>query len=65
MLPSAVLKMPDAKPSMLQDHYNKRPSESDAINGMVPVLGAALGIPTPYNDAIVATVKNREQDFLQ
>ena len=56
--------MPHAKPSMLQDHYAKRPSEIDAINGMVPVLGAALRIPTPYNDTIVAAVKTREQDFL-
>ena len=55
--------MPHAKPSMLQDHYAKRLSEIDAINGMVPVLGAQHGLATPYNDTIVATVKTREQDF--
>ncbi len=55
--------MPDAKPSMLQDHYAKRLSEIDAINGMVPVLGKRLGIPTPYNDVIVAAVKAREECF--
>lgn len=56
--------MPDAKPSMLQDHYAGRYSEIDAINGMVPVLGRELGIPTPYNDTIVAAVRAREEDFI-
>ena len=55
--------MPDAKPSMLQDHYARRPSEIDAINGMVPKLGRELDIATPYNDSIVAAVIAREQDF--
>ena len=55
--------MPDAKPSMLQDHYARRPSEIDAINGMVPKLGRQLDIATPYNDSIVAAVLAREQDF--
>lgn len=55
--------MPAAKPSMLQDHYARRASEVDAINGMVPVMGKELGIATPYNDTIVATIKAREQDF--
>ena len=55
--------MPKAKPSMLQDHYAKRHSEIDAINGMVSVLGKRLGIPTPFNDTIVAAVRAREENF--
>jgi len=55
--------MPDAKPSMLQDHYANRRSEIDAINGMVPLLGEQLGIATPYNDTIVAAVRAREERF--
>lgn len=47
----------NARPSMLQDHLARRPSEIDAINGMVPVLGRRLGIPTPYNDTVTAVVR--------
>lgn len=53
-------KMPDARPSMLLDHRARRPSEIDAINGMVPVLGRELGLPTPFNDVLAAVVKSRE-----
>lgn len=55
--------MPGARPSMLLDHMNRRPSEIDAINGMTPVLGAELGIPTPYNQALCAVVRAREEQF--
>lgn len=56
-------RMPHARPSMLLDHHAKRPSEIDAINGMVPVLGADLGIPTPYNETLSVIVRDREQQF--
>lgn len=46
-----------ARPSMLLDHLARRPSEIDAINGMVPVLGRKLGIATPYNDTVTAVVR--------
>ena len=49
-----------AKPSMLQDHEARRPSEIDAINGMVPVLGRQTGVATPYNEAITAVVRAAE-----
>lgn len=52
-----------ARPSMLLDHMAMRPSEIDAINGQVPVLGAALGIATPYNDTVCAVVRSLEQRF--
>lgn len=55
--------MPGARPSMLLDHMAKRRSEIDAINGMVPVLGAKLGIPAPYNETLAAVVRAREEAF--
>ncbi len=50
----------NARPSMLQDHLARRPSEIDAINGMVPVLGRRVGIATPYNDTVSAVVRATE-----
>jgi 2-dehydropantoate 2-reductase len=55
--------MPLARPSMLLDHHARRVSEIDAINGMVPVMGRELGISTPYNDAMSAVVRRREESF--
>jgi len=55
--------MPNARPSMLLDHMARRPSEIDAINGIVPVLGAEIGLPTPYNQTLTAIVRAREADF--
>jgi len=52
-----------ARPSMLQDHYAKRRSEIDFINGMVPVLAAEEGLYAPINETISAIVKARETDF--
>ena len=56
-------KMPDARPSMLQDHLAKRRSEIDFINGMVPVLGAEEKIATPYNEVLSAIIRDREAGF--
>lgn len=56
-------RMPNARPSMYLDHLARRPSEIDAINGMVPVLGKRLGIATPYNETLTALVKRREAEF--
>ncbi len=56
-------RMPDARPSMLLDHKARRPSELDAINGQVPKLGRELGIPTPFNDTLVAVLRQREAAF--
>ncbi len=55
--------MPNARPSMLLDHKARRHSELDAINGQVPELGRALGIPTPFNDTLVAVLRQREAAF--
>ncbi|MEM7252214.1 MAG: 2-dehydropantoate 2-reductase [Pseudomonadota bacterium] len=56
-------KMPNAKPSMLQDHEAGRRSEIDAINGMVPVVAAEVGISAPTNETITALIKMIERDF--
>ncbi len=56
-------KMPDARPSMLQDHLAKRRSEIDFINGMVPVLGAEEKIATPYNEVLSTIIRHREAGF--
>ena len=56
-------RMPDARPSMLLDHKAERRSELDAINGQVPKLGREIGIPTPFNDTLVAVLQQREAAF--
>lgn len=58
-----VERMPHAKPSMLQDHYARRRSEIDAINGMAVELGQRLNIPTPYNNVVTAVVRRKEAAF--
>lgn len=55
--------MPKARPSMLLDHMAGRASELDAINGMVPVMGREMSIPTPYNDTLAAILRQREAAF--
>jgi 2-dehydropantoate 2-reductase len=56
-------RVPDARPSMLQDHEARRRSEIDAINGMVPVVAREVGLKAPYNEVITAVVKAREATF--
>lgn len=49
------------KPSMLQHVTVGRKTEIDAINGALIQEAQKLGIPTPYNEALVALLKGREQ----
>ena len=56
-------KLPKAKPSMLLDHLEGRPSEIDAINGMVPIVASEVGLSAPYNEVMTAIVKSREVMF--
>jgi len=56
-------KLPKARPSMLLDHLERRPSEIDAINGMVPVVANEVGLRAPYNEVMTAIVKSREANF--
>jgi 2-dehydropantoate 2-reductase len=45
------------QPSLLQDVIKKRRTEIDYLNGYVCEQGRAKGVKTPYNDAVVATIK--------
>ena len=54
-------KIPDSRPSMLQDYLAGRPSEIDAINGMVPVVAREVGTAAPYNEVVTAIVKAKER----
>jgi 2-dehydropantoate 2-reductase len=55
--------MPDASPSLRLDHVARRKSEIDAINGMVPLVSAEMGLSAPYNETLAALVKRREEAF--
>lgn len=58
-------KIPNAQPSMLQDHLAKRKAEIDNINGAVPREGAKVGVSTPMNSMLVALLYAREAAFEQ
>ena len=44
------------RPSLLQDVMKRRRTEVDFLNGHVSAEGHKKGVPTPFNDAIVAAV---------
>jgi 2-dehydropantoate 2-reductase len=48
------------KPSMLQHIEANRATEIESLNGAAVRLGAELGIPTPYNEAITWMVRSIE-----
>ncbi|GAC1393768.1 MAG: 2-dehydropantoate 2-reductase [Vulcanimicrobiaceae bacterium] len=50
----------DAKSSMAFDLQMGHPSEIDHINGAVAAAGRRIGVPTPYNDAMVRLIKAKE-----
>lgn len=54
---------PTIKGSMLQDIEKSRQTEIDVINGAVVDAGRRLGIPTPYNDAMLWMTKSLEESF--
>jgi 2-dehydropantoate 2-reductase len=49
--------------SMLQDVEKGRQTEIDVINGAIVEAGQRLGIPTPYNNAMVWLVKSLQETF--
>jgi 2-dehydropantoate 2-reductase len=44
------------RPSLLQDVMKRRRTEIDFLNGYVVAQGRTVGVPTPFNKAIVAAV---------
>ena len=44
------------RPSFLQDVMKRRRTEIDHLNGYVVAQGRRVGVPTPFNEAIVAAV---------
>jgi 2-dehydropantoate 2-reductase len=56
-------RMPAARPSMLQDHENRRASEIDVINGAVTRAARRLQLQVPVNATLVALIKSRERAF--
>lgn len=50
----------DSKSSMAFDLESGHPSEIDHINGAVLAAGRRVGVPTPYNDAMVRLIRARE-----
>ncbi len=53
------------KPSMMQHIEQGRRTEIDALNGALVREAQALGIPVPYNEAVVAVVKGLEKSRRQ
>ena len=53
------------KPSMLQHVIAGRKTEIDSINGALVKEAKKLGIATPYNEALVAMLKGREQSQMR
>ena len=48
------------RPSMLQHIRMGRKTEIDTLNGALVREAKALGIPVPYNEALVALLRGRE-----
>lgn len=61
LIPIAMKKHRNIEPSMLQDLKHGKPTEVDAINGIICAYGRKHGVPTPINDRIVELIKKGEQ----
>ncbi len=58
-------KTAENRSSMFQDTRNKRRTEIDAINGVIVNEGKQLGIDTPVNEELVASIKAIEKGYLK
>ncbi len=65
LIPFALSKHRDLKPSMLQDIEKGKPCEIDAINGVLSREGKAVGVATPVNDLIVELIHRIESKDLE
>ena len=54
-----------ARGVVLQDFLKGRPTEADFFNGLMVRKGREARIPTPYNEAIMETVRRIERGALQ
>ena len=54
-----------SRPSMLQHVEAARRTEIDAINGALVRESRKLGLAAPYNEALTALLKGREQDAIR
>ena len=63
---AAVAKTAGAgRPSFLQDVMRGRRTEIEELNGYVVAEGNRLGVPTPFNEAVVREVKKHAVGTLQ
>jgi len=53
------------RPSLLQDVIRGRRTEIEELNGYVVAEGKRLGVPTPFNEAIVREVLRHGVGTLQ
>jgi len=53
------------RPSFLQDVMRGRRTEIEELNGYVVSEGKRLGVPTPFNEAVVREVKRHAVGTLQ
>jgi len=59
---AAMLKIdPEARSSMADDLAQRRPTEIDALNGVVVRRGRELGVATPRNEKVVAAIRRAEE----
>ena len=56
-------RIPAARPSVMLDHEQRRPSEIEFINGAVPREAAKAGREAPVNATLTALVLQRERAF--
>lgn len=56
-LMDSVKHLTGGRPSLLQDVMKGRRTEVDYLNGYVSERGRAAGVPTPFNDAVVAAFR--------
>jgi 2-dehydropantoate 2-reductase len=65
IIPIAIKKHALLKASMLQDIEKGKPTEVDAINGVVSAFGRKVGCPTPMNDKVVEIIHRIEKGELK
>jgi len=63
LIPFAMKKHKNLKPSMLQDLEKGKLCEIDSINNIVCEYGKKAGIPTPFNDLVVSIIHGFEHQI--